>query len=202
MPPTTTTTKASPIATRSRPRLAGSRGSCRAPPSPARNAPSANTAVNSSDWFTPSAPTISRSWVAARIRMPKRVRVSIHHSSPSTSGPMTISTRSYCGNDRPEDLDRAAQARCARPQQVFAAPDGQRRVADDQHQREGGQQLEQLGSAIDPPQHQPFRSARRSVRPPAPPAARPARSRRCAGPPSGPSSSQLTIVYARYTPSM
>ena len=39
-------------------------------------APSANTAVNSMAWLTPSAPTISRSCVAARTSRPKRVRVS------------------------------------------------------------------------------------------------------------------------------
>ena len=100
MPPTTTTTNASPMATRSSPRLAGSRGNCSAPPRPARKAPSANTPVNSSDWFTPSAPTISLSCVAALTRTPKRLRVSIHHSRPSTSGPMTISARSYWGKAR------------------------------------------------------------------------------------------------------
>ena len=98
MPPTTTTTKASPMASRSRPKLAGSRGACKAPPKAARNAPSANTPVNSHAWLTPSAPTISRSWVAARINTPKRVRVSTNQSSANTSGPMKISTRSYCGN--------------------------------------------------------------------------------------------------------
>ena len=34
----------------------------------------ANTAVNSTAWLTPSAPTISRSWVAARTSRPNRVR--------------------------------------------------------------------------------------------------------------------------------
>ena len=47
IPPTTTITNASPITLRSSVRLAGKRGICTAPPSAARNAPSANTAVNS-----------------------------------------------------------------------------------------------------------------------------------------------------------
>ncbi|CFM94636.1 Uncharacterised protein [Bordetella pertussis] len=93
MPPTTTMTNASPMVRRSRLRLAGSRGSCSAPPSPASMAPSANTPVNSQAWFTPSAPSISRSCVAARTRVPQRVRVSSSQSSPSTTGPTTISTR-------------------------------------------------------------------------------------------------------------
>ena len=46
MPPTTTTTKASPMATRSVARLAGSRATWSAPPNPASAAPSANTEVN------------------------------------------------------------------------------------------------------------------------------------------------------------
>ena len=87
MPPTTTTTNASPIVCRSRPRLAGSRGSCSAPPSPASIVPRANTLVNSHAWFTPSALTISRSCVAARTSVPQRVRVSSSHSAPSTTGP-------------------------------------------------------------------------------------------------------------------
>ena len=94
MPPTTTTTKASPMVNRSRLSEAGSRGSCSAPPKPASIAPSANTLVNSQAWFTPSAPTISRSCVAARTSMPQRVRLSSNHSAPSTSGPATINSKS------------------------------------------------------------------------------------------------------------
>jgi len=74
--------------------VAGSRGNCSAPPRPASNAPSANTAVKSQAWLTPSALTISRSCVAARTSVPKRVRVSSSHTRPSTTGPMTIRNRS------------------------------------------------------------------------------------------------------------
>ena len=94
MPPTTTTTKAAPMVAMSISRLAGSRGSCSAPARPASSVPRANTAVNSQAWFTPSAPTISRSCVAARTRMPKRVRVSSRVRPSSTSGPTAISSRS------------------------------------------------------------------------------------------------------------
>ena len=51
-----------------------------------------------------------------------------------------------------EHFDRAAQARRARPEQVFRSPQPERGVVDDQHQREGGEQLEQFGRAINPPQ--------------------------------------------------
>ena len=47
IPPTTTTTKAAPMVLRSISRLAGSRGSCNAPPKPASKAPKANTLVKS-----------------------------------------------------------------------------------------------------------------------------------------------------------
>ena len=50
----------------------------------------------------PRAPTISRSWVAARTKVPKRVRVSSSHSRPKMTGPMTISNRSYVGKRRPK----------------------------------------------------------------------------------------------------
>ena len=94
MPPTTTTTKASPISARSRLRLAGSCGICSAPPSAARKVPRANTEVKSQRWLTPSAPTISRSCVAARTSRPQRVRVSSSQSAPSTSGPTKIENTS------------------------------------------------------------------------------------------------------------
>ena len=94
MPPTTTTTNASPIRARSRLRLAGSCGICSAPPSAARKVPSANTDVKSQRWLTPSAPTISRSCVAARTSRPQRVRVSSSQSAPSTSGPTKIENTS------------------------------------------------------------------------------------------------------------
>ena len=94
MPPTTTTTKAAPMRFRSMSRLALSRGNCSAPPSPASSEPSANTAVNSHAWLTPSALTISRSCAQARTSVPQRVRLSSSHSAPSTSGPAAIKNKS------------------------------------------------------------------------------------------------------------
>ena len=101
MPPTTTTTNTSASIVRSMVSTAGSRGIWIAPPRPARNEPSANTLVNSHAWFTPSAPAISRSSVAARTSVPQRVRVSSSQSRPSTIGPSTIRNRSYSGNCLP-----------------------------------------------------------------------------------------------------
>ena len=109
IPPTTTTTKAAPIMFRSISRLAGSRGSCNAPPKPASTAPSVNTAVKSQAWLTPSALTISRSCVAARTKVPHRVFVSSSHSKPSTTGPTAIRKRSYVGNCRPKTRTEPAK---------------------------------------------------------------------------------------------
>ena len=93
IPPTTTTTNASLMTVRSISRLAGSRATCNAPPRPDSSDPKANTPVNSSFSLTPSAPTISRSWVAARMRRPRRVRASIKYSARSTTGPAAIRNR-------------------------------------------------------------------------------------------------------------
>ena len=94
MPPTTTTTNASPSTLRSIARSAGSRAICSAPPRPARKEPSAKTAVNSSAWLTPSAPTISRSCVAARTSRPKRVRASTTCSTIKARGARKMRKRS------------------------------------------------------------------------------------------------------------
>ena len=55
-----------------------------------------------------------------------------------------------------EDLDRAAQARRARAEQVLVAPDPERGVVDDQQHREGREQLEEFGRLVDAPQQQDF----------------------------------------------
>ena len=133
--------------------FAGSRGICSAPPRPASNAPSANTPVKSQLWFTPSAPTISRSSVAARISMPQRVRVSskperAEHQRPDRDQEQVVLRERAAG-----DLDRPAQARRARAR---AGPRRPRRQSAksliDQHQREGREELEELRRVVDPPQ--------------------------------------------------
>ena len=154
MPPTTTTTKASPITVRSIARLAGSRANCSAPPRPASPEPQANTSVKSMAWLTPSAPTISRSCVAARISRPKRVLVSSEVQADQHDRPDDDQEQVVAREAAIENLDRPAQARRARPEQVFVAPDPERRVVDDQQHREGGEQLEQLRRLVDAPQQQ------------------------------------------------
>ena len=100
-PPTTTTTKASTITARSICSVIDSRGICSAPASPARKAPRANTPVNSTRRFTPSASAITPSLVAARTSMPQRVRWNSHHNTPNTSGPAASSSSVYCGTKAP-----------------------------------------------------------------------------------------------------
>ena len=51
-----------------------------------------------------------------------------------------------------ENLDRAAQSRRPRPEQVFRAPQVLHRVVDDEHQRESREQLEKFGRLVDSPQ--------------------------------------------------
>ena len=55
-----------------------------------------------------------------------------------------------------ENFDSAGEAWRARAQQVLRPPQLQHGVADDQHQREGGEQLEQLGRAVDAAQQHHF----------------------------------------------
>ena len=93
-PPTTTTTNTSAMIVKSIARFAGSRGSCKAPPMPAKKLPSANTAVNKSFWFTPNASVISRSCVAARSNNPKRVFLSNVVSANSINTPSAINSKS------------------------------------------------------------------------------------------------------------
>ena len=52
------------------------------------------------------------------------------------------------------DLDRTLEAGCARPEQIFRSPERKRRVLDDQHDAEGGDQLQQLGRGVESPQQQ------------------------------------------------
>ena len=48
-----------------------------------------------------------------------------------------------------EHFDGAAQARGARPEQIFRSPQPQRRIVDDENQREGGKELKQLRRDVD-----------------------------------------------------
>src|SRR6218665_130302 len=143
MPPTTTTTKAAPMVFRSRSSVAGSRGSCSAPPRPASNAPSANTAVNSRAWRTPRAPSIPPSPPAPP-------------TTPRPPRPDDDQQQIVRRDPPPQDIARARQARRARAEQFLGPPEPQHRVLDDQHQRKRGQQLEQFRRAVDAAQQQDF----------------------------------------------
>ena len=94
-PPTTTTTKALAMISRSSSSVEGTRGRLPRRPGRARKAPSVKAEVNSQARLTPSGqhPAVFR----GRAQQPsQRVRISSSHSRPSTTGPAAIS-RSYSG---------------------------------------------------------------------------------------------------------
>ena len=129
--------------------LTEARGNCTAPPSPARKAPRMKTPVNRRLCRTPSAATISRSCVAARTRTPQRVRRNSRPKASSTATPERDQHQVVDRIARAEDADGALQPRRARSLQVLRPPDQDHQVLDDQHHAEGGEQLEQLGRAVD-----------------------------------------------------
>ncbi len=90
MPPITTTTKASMITCTCSPGFTATSGAASAPPSPASAVPSANTPVNSALVLVPSALSMLRSIVAARTRMPQRVRCSSAHNASAIAAPNTM----------------------------------------------------------------------------------------------------------------
>ena len=155
-PPTTVTTNASAMTVRSMPRLAGSRGNCSAPASPARNAPSANTAVKSFASSIPSAAVSTRFSDAARIRTAEaRARHEPrerdqHQRADGDEEQVVLRNRAA------EELERAGESRRARPEQVFGAPDRQHGVAHDQHDRERRRELQQFRRRVEPLQQQRF----------------------------------------------
>ncbi len=60
------------------------------------------------------------------------------------------------GQRMAEQRDRTGQMRRTRSEQILRTPDPQRGITENQHQREGGKQMEQLGRLINPPQHDDF----------------------------------------------
>ncbi len=74
----------------------------------------------------------------------------------STSGPSAIS-KQIVGRERlAEEIDRALEARRARPEQIVRPPDQQHEILDDQRDAEGREQLEQFRRVIDAAQQQHF----------------------------------------------
>ena len=55
-----------------------------------------------------------------------------------------------------ENFDRAAHTRRARPEQILGAPEPEDAIVDHEHEREGREQLEQLGRLIDATQQHYF----------------------------------------------
>ena len=53
----------------------------------------------------------------------------------------------------PGDRHRCVEAGDARAEQVLGAPDPEREVLDDEHEREGGEQLQQFGGGVEAAQH-------------------------------------------------
>ena len=53
----------------------------------------------------------------------------------------------------PDDRHRRVEAGGARAEQVLGAPDPEREVLDDEHEREGGEQLQQFGGGVEAAQH-------------------------------------------------
>ena len=155
-PPTTVTTNASAMIARSMPRLAGSRGSCSAPARPARNAPSANTAVKS---FASSMPSAAVSTAVLRRRADQDAEARArdeprerdqHQRADGDQEEVVLRDRAA------EELERAGESRRARSEQVFGAPDRQHRVAHDQHDGERRRELQQFRRRVEALQQQRF----------------------------------------------
>ena len=111
-------------------RLAGSRGSCSAPPSPASSAPSAEHAGKKPRLVDAERARSSRGpRVAARTSMPQRVRVSSSHSSGQHDRPEHDQQQVVLRNARGRGSSIAPrETRRARPEQILGAPDAERGV--------------------------------------------------------------------------
>ncbi len=156
-PPTTVTTNASAMIARSMPRFAGSRGSCSAPASPARKAPSANTVVNS-------APLVDAEGARehavlgrgadehAEARALEQPPQREQHERPDGEQEEVV------GRDHAaEDVDRRRRAPARAGRAGPPAPQiGEHGVADDQDDAEGRGELQQLGRRVDALQQQRF----------------------------------------------
>ena len=160
-PPTTVTTKASAMTDRSRSRLAGSRGICSAPPSPASTRadeehrgeqPGLVDAQRADHLAVLGRRAHQRAPARAREQQPEQAE---HHRADHDQ--QQVVDRDALA----QDLDRAGEARRTRADQILRAPGEQRDVLDHQHDGEGGEQLEQLGRAVDAAQHQHLDQRRR-----------------------------------------
>src|SRR5260370_42668669 len=143
MPPTTTTTKASPMTVRSIARFAGSRASCSAPPRPDSNDPAVNTCEQ------------QRLVDAERPNHFSILGGGTHQPAEPGARQRKVQDQEYdrprgdheqiIGRETPaEHVHRTAQARCAWAEEILRPPQPQRRIVEDQHHREGRQQPKRL----------------------------------------------------------
>ena len=107
--------------------------------------------MNSQRWLTPSAPAISRSCVAARTRMPQRVFVEQQVERSEYQRPEHDQQQVVLRERRARRCSTAPAKPGARGPSRSSGPQAQSaKSRDDQHQREGGEQLQQLGRLVDP----------------------------------------------------
>ena len=153
-PPATVTTNASAMTARSMPRLAGSRGSCNAPASPARQDPSANTRVKSLPRID--AKRAREGPILGR-RADERAEARSFQQSPQreqNERPDGEQEKVIGRNHAAEHRQRPAQSRSAGSEQILGAPDEQGRVADDEHDAERGGELQQFRRGVNAFQQQ------------------------------------------------
>ena len=111
--------------------------------------------VNSSAWLTPSA---ADHLAILRCRPHQHAEARLVHQQPQQAQHQRAHRdhEQLVGREAvAEDVDGVAQARRARAQDVERPPELEHQVLHDQHHAEGGEQLEQLGHAIDAAQQQP-----------------------------------------------
>ena len=127
MPPTTTTTKASPIAIRSVARFAGSRAHLQRAAETGKER--AERKHRREQHRLVDAERADHFAVLRRRahQRPKRVRASPKCNTSSTSGPIDDQEQIVGRQRTAENFDRAAQARRARAEQIFRTPEARAR---------------------------------------------------------------------------
>ncbi len=97
MPPTTTTTKATPSASMPMKGSAPRMGAASTPAMAAVAAPSANTRLKMRNTLMPSSDTISVDSLPARTALPRRVPSSTHHRPTASTAVKPITNSRYLG---------------------------------------------------------------------------------------------------------
>ena len=166
MPPTTVTTKASAMIEMSMLRVGGARvGVCRAPPRPASEGAEEQRAGKQQRLVDAErrhhlAILRGRPHQHAEARPVHQKPESAQHQGPDRDQEQLVGRESDGRGCRPAPRKPGR----ARAEDVERAPDLEHEVLHDQHDAEGGEQLEQLGRPVDAPQQQNFDRRRRSGR--------------------------------------